>query len=201
MKAQAPERVGAAIRKLRLAKGWTLAQLSAETAIPLSTLSRVELGQNTLRLENLTRLCRALEVDLQGLVAREAEAVSVASGRRSVTRAGTGLPMRFGPHQATIGADDLIDRALTPVTLEVSVTTLEAHGPLLTIQGELYVAVQSGAVVVHSQFYAPLELAAGDAVYMDGRAAHAILASGGETARVLMVVAGDWPPPNPARFP
>lgn len=196
MKPQAPERVGGAIRKLRLARGWTLAELSAETAIPLSTLSRVELGQNTLKLENLMRLCRALEVDLQGLVAREAESVSLASGRRSVIRAGAGARVRVGPHPALMGADDLVDRSLTPLLLEVGVASLADHGPMVTTPGEVYLQVQAGDVLVHSQFYAPLELATGDAVYLDGRAGHAVVAPGGP-ARVLMVVAGDWRPDPP----
>jgi hypothetical protein len=53
---------------------------------------------------------------------------------------------------------------------------------------------------MHSQFYAPLELAAGDAVYVDGRAGHAFVAPGGP-AHVLLVVAGNWAPPGPPEFP
>src|SRR5665213_534824 len=87
MRAQSSDKIGLAIRSLRLAKGWTLAELSDECGVPLSTLSRVELGQTALNSDKLVRLCRALDVDLNGLVAREAENAFVASGRRSVTQA------------------------------------------------------------------------------------------------------------------
>src|ERR1700744_2691683 len=97
MRPKLSDKTGAAIRKLRLAGGWSLATLSDESGIPISTLSRVELGQNALNYDKLVRLCRALEVDLEGLMAREAEGASAPSGRRSVTRAGDGGPVRVGP--------------------------------------------------------------------------------------------------------
>jgi transcriptional regulator with XRE-family HTH domain len=190
----AQERTGAAIRKLRLAKSLTLAELAAETGIPLSTLSRVELGQNALKFDKLMRICRALEVDLQRLVAREAEASAVATGRRAVTRSGEGETMRLGPHAARLGAAELTERGLTPLLLDVDVTSLEAHGPWLTLEAEAHLTVLAGAVTLHSQFYAPLTLAAGDAVYFDGRAGHALVAAGEGAARALLVVAGDWRP-------
>jgi transcriptional regulator with XRE-family HTH domain len=93
MKSPGGERTGAAIRKLRLAKGLTLAELSQLSGIPLSTLSRVELGQNGLNSEKLVRLCRALDVDLQGLVTKEAASTVRTSGRRAVMRVGDGLPV------------------------------------------------------------------------------------------------------------
>jgi transcriptional regulator with XRE-family HTH domain len=191
MKAQ--ERTGAAIRKLRLAKGLTLAELAGETGIPLSTLSRVELGQNALKYDKLMRICRALEVDLQGLVAREAESTPLATGRRAVIRSGEGASTWLGPHVARLGGDELIGRSLSPVVIDITATTLEAHGPFITLEGEAYLTVLAGGVVLHSQFYAPLPLAAADAVYFDGRAGHAILATGDSPAKVLLVVAGGWP--------
>jgi transcriptional regulator with XRE-family HTH domain len=191
MRARDSERTGAAIRKLRLARGWTLAELSVEAGIPLSTLSRVELGQNALKYENLMRLCRALGVDLQGLVAREADTVSAASGRRSVTRAGAGRSVRLGGQTGKLAADDLTERALTPIVLEVTASSLAEHGPLVSLQSEAHMLVLHGAVVLHSQFYAPLELAAGDGVYFDARAGFAVLAADAKGARALLTLAGD----------
>jgi hypothetical protein len=45
MSARLSASAGLAIRKLRLAGGWTLAQLSEKSGVPFSTLSKVELGQ------------------------------------------------------------------------------------------------------------------------------------------------------------
>jgi transcriptional regulator with XRE-family HTH domain len=191
MRPQASDKIGAAIRKLRMAKGWTLAELSEQCGVPLSTLSRVELGQNALNYEKLVRLCHVLDIDLQGLVAREAEGAFVPSGRRSVVRAGQGEPVTIGNQAGRKAAADLLSKALSPVVLELTVSSLSDHGPLRVLGGEAYLHVLTGTAVLHSDLYAPLTLGAGDAVYFDGRSPYAILAAPGGTATALLVAAGD----------
>ena len=193
MRPQASEKIGAAIRKLRLAKGWTLAELSDQCGVPLSTLSRVELGQNALNYDKLVRLCHVLDVDLQGLVARQAETTVTPSGRRSVTRAGEGEPASVGGQSGLRAAGDLLSKSLSPVILRLTATSLAEHGPLQTLAGEAYVLVLSGQAVLHSQLYAPLSLATGDAAYFDGRSGHALLAATSDGASVLLVAAGEEP--------
>ena len=191
MRSRTTDRTGAAIRKLRLARGWSLATLSEESGVPISTLSRVELGQNALNYDKLVRLCRALEVDIQGLVTREGEATSIPSGRRSVIRKGQGDPVRLGGHDGRTGAADLLDKAFTPVVLTLNSASLADHGEMSMLDGEAYVQVLQGGAVLHSQLYAPLALDTGDGVYFDGRSPHVLLAAGPEGAQVLLVLAGN----------
>jgi transcriptional regulator with XRE-family HTH domain len=193
MRWQASERTGAAIRKLRLARGWTLAELSVESGVPLSTLSRVELGQNALNYDKLMRLCQALEVDVGGLMARQADSASIASGRRSVVRAGEGEPVNIGPHSGQRAGADLLDKVFTPTILDITATSLSEHGAMSVLDGEAYLLVLAGKLVMHSQLYAPLPLGSGDGVYFDGRAPHALLAADPVGARVLLVITGDQP--------
>src|ERR1700744_2716532 len=117
MRPKLSDKTGAAIRKLRLAGGWSLATLSEESGVPISPLSRVELGQNALNYDKLVRLCRALEVDLEGLVTREAEGAAAPSGRRSVTRAGEGGPVRVVQAGGRAAAADLLSKSFSPVIL------------------------------------------------------------------------------------
>ena len=193
MRWQASERTGAAIRKLRLARGWTLADLSAESGVPLSTLSRVELGQNALNYDKLMRLCQALEVDVGGLMARQADSATIASGRRAVVRAGDGEPATIGPHSGRRAGADLLDKGFTPTILDVTTTSLSEYGAMSVLDGEAYVLVLAGKVVMHSQLYAPLQLGPGDGVYFDGRAPHALLAADPAGGRILLVLTGDHP--------
>jgi transcriptional regulator with XRE-family HTH domain len=189
MRGQASERTGAAIRKLRLAKGWTLAELGAASGLPVSTLSRLELGQNALNHDKLFSLCRALDVDVSGLMADQAERTPIATGRRSVARAGEGEAVAVGPHAGRLGAAELLDRAFTPIVLEVACTGLEDHGPMIVGAGEAYLHVLAGEVVLHGLLYAPLRLEAGDGVYFDTRSPYALL-TGGSPARVLVIQSG-----------
>lgn len=190
MRSRLSDKLGPALRKLRLARGWSLAQLSEASGVPISTLSRVELGQNALNYDKLVRLCRALEVDLEGLMTREAEGVAAPSGRRSVTKAGDGGPVQVGPASGHAAAADLLSKSFTPVILEVTAKSPEAHGATVTHPGEAYVLVLDGAVEFRSHLYAPLALAKGDGVYFDAAAGYVLLAPGGP-ARVLLVASGD----------
>jgi transcriptional regulator with XRE-family HTH domain len=190
MRPRLSDKTGAAIRKLRIARGWSLATLSEESGVPISTLSRVELGQNALNYDKLMRLCRAMEVDLEGLVAREAEGAVAPSGRRSVTRSSEGGPVRIGAAAGHAAASDLLSKSFSPTLLDVTAETVEAHGPPVVQPGEAYVLVLSGAVEFHSHLYAPLSLASGDAVYFDAASGYVLIARGGP-AKVLLVNTGD----------
>jgi transcriptional regulator with XRE-family HTH domain len=182
------EQAGRAVRKLRLGKGWTLAQLSERSGVPLSTLSKLELGQVSLSYEKLVRLCRALGVDLEKFVRHEAEHAP-AAGRRAVVRTGAGEPALFGVHPAEIAGADLLGKAFTPAILNLAPDA--KPGRLESLPGDVYLLVLDGEAVLTTEIYAPLKLNEGDAIYFDGRTPHALAAGDGSAARVLIVAAGD----------
>ena len=190
MRSRMSDRTGAAIRKLRLARGWSLATLGERSGVPISTLSRVELGQNALNYEKLMRLCKALDVDLEGLVTREVETSPPASGRRAVMRAGDGPVIAIGGSTARLAAADLLAKSLSPAIVEITAATLDDHGPFWTHAGEAYLLVLAGDVEVHSTLYAPLSLTTGDAVYVDATGGLAVIAPG-KPARALLVASGE----------
>jgi transcriptional regulator with XRE-family HTH domain len=190
MRARMSDRTGAAIRKLRLSRGWSLATLSEQSGVPISTLSRVELGQNALNYDKLMRLCRALDVDLEGLVTREAETAPAASGRRSVVRAGDGPPTRVAGNTGRRAGAELLSKSLSPIVIDVTARSLDAHGPLAVHGGEAYALVIAGEIEFHCHLYAPLTLSAGDAVYFDAAAGFALIAPG-LPAKVLLTASGE----------
>ncbi|WP_330331343.1 XRE family transcriptional regulator [Streptomyces sp. NBC_00536] len=61
------------IRALRVAQGWSLADLAARAHISQSTLSRIENGRRRLALDQLVTLARALDTSLDQLVETAAE--------------------------------------------------------------------------------------------------------------------------------
>ncbi|MEU0990166.1 XRE family transcriptional regulator [Streptomyces sp. NPDC005953] len=56
------------IRALRVAQGWSLADLATRANVSQSTLSRIENGQRRLALDQLVTLARALDTSLDQLV-------------------------------------------------------------------------------------------------------------------------------------
>lgn len=201
MSSRLSAKAGLAIRKLRLAGGWTLAQLSDRSGVPLSTLSKVELGQTSLSYENLLRICKGLEIDMARLIGAEADGVTsiamtpssppMAMGRRAIARSGEGEILTHPCGSGRIAGADLIRKAFTPVTLEVEATCLDTHGGFCRDDGEAYVMVICGELALHSELYSPLHLRTGDGVYFDARAGYALIKQGKTPCRALVVFAGD----------
>ena len=183
---------GAAIRRLRQARGWTLAELGARSGVPLSSLSKVELGQTSLGYDVLIRLCAALEVDVEHLIRAQAApdpTQTKPTGRRAVVRAGEGDSVDLGGLAGLSAAGDLLRRDFTPVVLEVRDT--ERTGGLLRAPGDAYLLVLNGAVVMHSDVYAPLVLRRGDGVFFDGQMGFALTAETDWAAQALFIHQGE----------
>lgn len=194
MRSPISRRAGLAVRRLRLSRGWTLQALSQRTGIPLSTLSKLELGQSLLTHEKWTLLCKALEADPADEILRELGGVSgeTPSGRRSVRYRNTGAAERSGPYSITPSAEDLTAKTFTPLVVELFAESLEDHGPPRRAGGEIFVHVIEGCVVLHAEGYRPVTLACGDSIYFDGARNHALLAQE-KPARALIVLSGDGP--------
>ncbi len=61
-------RLGARVRGLREAKGWTRAELASRSSLSLRFLARVELGEGNISLVRLARLATALGLSLEELL-------------------------------------------------------------------------------------------------------------------------------------
>jgi transcriptional regulator with XRE-family HTH domain len=186
MKSRLTQQAGVAVRKLRLAKGWTLQELSDKSGVPLSTLSKLELGQSSLTYDKILRICSALDIDPGLSILQQASTTQSPSARRAVIRKGEGEPIAFGEHAAKVGAQDLLSKSFTPMML-----TLQADSRRQTLPGEAYLHVLTGTALLHTDIYAPLKLNTGDAVFFDGSTEHRLHSGSGEPCSILMIVSGD----------
>jgi transcriptional regulator with XRE-family HTH domain len=69
--------VGARIRELRAARGWSLSSLAERAGVGKATLSEIESGQRNPTLETLYAIAAPLRVGLSALLAEPAQAPSV----------------------------------------------------------------------------------------------------------------------------
>lgn len=189
MRSRLTQQAGVAVRKLRLTKGWTLQQLSEKSGVPLSTLSKLELGQASLTYDKILRICRALDVDPGLSILQQASVTPAPSARRAVIRAGEGEEVSFGAHVAKVGAQDLLSKSFTPMLLTLQ-PAKEAQARQ-TQPGEVYIHVLKGVAVLMTDIYAPLKLSAGDAIFFDGGVEHVLHAASDEPCTALMIVSGD----------
>jgi transcriptional regulator with XRE-family HTH domain len=177
-----------ALRAIRRQKGWTLADVSTRTGLPVSTLSKVENGKMSLTYDKLVRISKGLEIDLAQLFSRGGGGDPAAvSGRRSIARAGEGHAIETQSYGHLYPASDLLNKHFIPIVAEIRARSLSEFGEMIRHPGEEYAYVLEGEVELHTDLYAPVLLKAGDSIYFDSGMAHAYIAATDASCRVLSI--------------
>jgi transcriptional regulator with XRE-family HTH domain len=180
---------GAALKALRLERGWNLAEVSQRTGLPTSSLSKIENDKMDLTLDKLLRISVALETDIAGLFTAPSQSYSQgeSSGRRSITRAGEGkaIDSRIGLYRYL--AYELLNKHSIPIIIDVTAKSLEEFGEFNRHPGEEILYVIEGELDLYTSMYLPVNLKKGDSMYFDSNMGHAYIAAGGEPCRILSV--------------
>ena len=182
---------GAALKRLRLANGWTLTEVSQKTGLPVSTLSKVENDKMSLSYDKLARISRGLNIDIGVLFSETAAPVALATGRRSITRAGQGREIETDTYGHLYPATDLLNKRFVPIIAEIRARALTDFPEMIRHSGEEYTFVLEGVVEFHTDLYAPVRLETGDSIYFDSGMGHVYLRANEGVCRVLTICSGD----------
>lgn len=180
--------LGETLKALRHRNKWSLAQVSEQTGLAVSTLSRIENNQLSLTYEKLLQLSRGLGLDLSELLSG-GPAADVRTGRRAYTPPGQGRAVETKPYLYRYLCTELTGKKMTPIVGVIRATSIEEVGGFLRHQGEEVVYVLDGTLEVHTEFYEPLRMTAGGCVYFDSSMGHAFVAIGGPVT-ILSVCTG-----------
>lgn len=184
-------RPGAVVKEERLRRGWTLADASERTGLPISTLSKVENDKISLSYDKLVRLSQGLEIDISRLFGgSDGPPQKPVIGRRSVTRRHEGRSIDTPAYGHRYLAADLLSKSFIPVVAEIKIRSLEEFGELVTHPGEEFAYVLEGAVDLYTALYAPVRLNVGDSIYFDSGMGHAYIAVSEGACRVLSICTG-----------
>jgi transcriptional regulator with XRE-family HTH domain len=183
-------RPGAVLREQRLARGWTLADVSARTGLPVSTLSKVENDKISLTYDKLVRLSQGLEIDISRLFGGADTPQRAVTGRRSITRSTEGRAIETRNYGHRYVAADLLNKGFIPIVADVRARSLAEFGDLVSHPGEEFAYVLEGTVDLYTSLYAPLRLHVGDSIYFDSGMGHAYIAASDGPCRVLSVCSG-----------
>ncbi|HWF99864.1 MAG TPA: XRE family transcriptional regulator [Steroidobacteraceae bacterium] len=182
---------GSALKALRNQRGWTLAEVSKRTGLPISTLSKIENERISLTYDKLALLSTSLNVDIAQLFAPPLGRVPGAViGRRSYTPGGQGQVIETGNYGHIYPAADFLNKRFTPIIAELRARSLEEFGDFIRHPGEEYAYVLEGTVAFHTELYAPLTLRKDDSIYFDSGMGHAYLAAEAGPCRVLSICSG-----------
>jgi transcriptional regulator with XRE-family HTH domain len=183
--------LGQRLRELRTQRQWRIADVSQMTGLAASTISKVENGRMSLTYDKLQQLAQGLSLDLADLLGDPRTSSSApppsAAARRSVGRSGDGVYVTAGWYEYWYLNADLAPKKMVPMMGRVTARSLDEFGDLIRHDGEEFLLVLEGTVVVHTEFYAPLVLHVGDHVYIDSRMGHGYLAGEEGPCRILVV--------------
>jgi transcriptional regulator with XRE-family HTH domain len=170
--------LGDVIRRLRSRRGWTLREMSDRTDIPVSTLSKVEHDRLTLSYDKLVQLSQKLEIPIADLFTEAApSAGSSVTGRRSIGRIADAVRVETPNYDYYYLCTELRQKRMVPILTRIRAKSLEEFGDLVSHSGEEYIHVLEGTIVVHTEFYDPVTLNTGEAIYIDSNMGHAYVAA------------------------
>ncbi|MBM0170606.1 helix-turn-helix domain-containing protein [Altererythrobacter sp. C41] len=184
-----PPTLGTVLRGIRSRNGWTLKEMSARSGIPVSTLSKVEHDRLTLSYDKLQQLSQRLNIRMSDLFAEGAEeSAPRVTGRRSIGTLDQAVRVTTDNYDYHYLCTDLRQKRMIPIITRIRAHSASEFGDLVRHQGEEFIYVLEGQIEVHSEFYDPVLLKAGESIYLDSSMGHAyVVAKGCEEALVLGV--------------
>lgn len=169
--------LGRVLRDLRRRNGWTLKEMSAHSAIPVSTLSKIEHDRLTLTYDKLLQLSQRLGIRISDLFAEPDPQVESITGRRSIGRIDEAVVVSTPNYEYYYLCTELRRKRMIPIITRIRAKSLDQFGDLVRHSGEEYIHVLEGTIVVHSEFYDPVTLRKGEAIYIDSNMGHAYIAA------------------------
>jgi transcriptional regulator with XRE-family HTH domain len=185
--------LGALLRGLRSREGWTLKEMSAKSGIPVSTLSKIEHDRLTLSYDKLQQLAKRLGLRMSELFAEEGDdGVQPVTARRSISDARHAVRVETPNYDYFYLCTELRRKRMIPCVTKIRARSAEQFGDLVHHAGEEFIFVLSGSIVVQTEFYDPVTLGQGEAIYLDSSMGHAYLAAEGcDEAEVLAVMSAE----------
>ncbi len=183
--ARADTDLGPRVKALRAATRRTIKEVSIKSGISSATISKIENNNLSPTYENIVKLAKGLDVDIAELFSDSAK--QYPSGRRSITPSGQGKKFKTKTYDYEMLCTDLVGKKLVPLKAVVKARQVRDFGRLITHDGEEVLIVLSGSIELHTEFYEPMVLSAGDCAYFDSTMGHVCVAHGREEAEVFWV--------------
>jgi len=182
------EAVGTKLRAIRKEKGITLKELSIQSGVSLSTLSKAELGHTALSYEKFVAIALALDVDLSVLLQTQTGKHSdTLKGQALVANSTTQEEYSTTNYQHQFLFSETSGKAMTPILATIFSRQTEEFTEYIKHPGQEFAFVLAGAVRIVFENGNTIHLKKNDAAYFDSSIGHVYLSSSKSPARVLAV--------------
>lgn len=186
--------IGGRIRDLRQQKRWTLEALAESSGMSISAISKVENSQVSTSFDSLVKIAHGLGIPVAELFttpnpapAAKPQPQQRASARRTFTRNGEGAPFSSEYYDYQVHSNDLLHKGMIPLLMRIRTRELPPRSDWSEHDGEEFIYVTKGELILHTAFYSPLHLKAGDSAYIDSTMGHAFVSVGDGDAEMLSV--------------
>ena len=180
-----PLDLGARVRELRKARDWTLEYAANQAGLARSTLSKIENGQMSPTYDALKKLAVGLEISVPQLFTPpEREQVN---GRMAVTKSGEGVQTPTATYEHELLAEQLTQKRMLPYRAQVRARSMDEFDGWVRHDGEEFLYVLTGVVMLYTEFYNPVEMRRGDSAYYDATMGHNVVSVSEEDATILWV--------------
>ena len=180
-----PLDLGARVRELRKGRKWTLEQAARQAGLARSTLSKIENGQMSPTYDALKKLAVGLEISVPQLFTPPA--AEKVNGRMAVTKSGEGTAKATTTYEHELLGDALLKKQMLPYRARIRARTMEEFDGWVRHDGEEFLYVLTGVVLLYTEFYEPVELRRGDSAYYDATMGHNVVSVSAEDATILWV--------------
>ncbi|MDW3098615.1 MAG: helix-turn-helix domain-containing protein [Alphaproteobacteria bacterium] len=75
--ARTPRQIGTLIRRARKNRGWSQSKLADKTGLRQATISQIEAGHDSAKLDTLLRIFAALDLELRGAPRRKSTSADI----------------------------------------------------------------------------------------------------------------------------
>lgn len=183
--APAPLDLGVRVRELRKGHGWTLEQAAKQAGLARSTLSKIENGQMSPTYDALKKLATGLEISVPQLFTPPS--AGQINGRLAYTKSGEGTAKATATYEHEILADALRKKQMLPYRARIRARSMDEFDGWVRHDGEEFMYVLTGVVMLFTEFYEPIEMRRGDSAYYDASMGHNLVSTSAEDAMVLWV--------------
>ncbi|SON53168.1 helix-turn-helix domain-containing protein [Vibrio tapetis] len=182
-----PLKLGKRIKEIRMELSLTLEDASKRTGLARSTLSKIENEQISPTFQAMQKLAGGLNIDMPQLF--EPPRKKVATGRRDVTLSGQGKPHPTPTYEHELLATQLSNKKMMPFKSRIHARNFDDYSDWVRHDGEEFLLILEGEVLLYTEFYEPVPLKMGDSVYYDANMGHMLVSTSEEDAHILWVTA------------
>ena len=164
--------IGERIKSLCKERNWTLQELCDRSGVSISTLSKIENGQVATSFDTLLKVSRGLESSFDAILAR---GFGGGDGRLTVTRRGEALNFSNAMYEYAVHSGELRQKHMIPLIMEIKARNLEQITNWSSHEGEEFIYVVAGRILLYTEYYEPRALSAGESAYIDSKMPHGFL--------------------------